>query len=51
MGLVISYLLSINWTDFLFDIMEIKLQCLLTELKNLQYVLIFFCLLYILISY
>ena len=39
MGLVVSYLLKINWTiDFPLDLVELKLQRLVTELKSLQYV-------------
>ena len=39
MGLVVSYLLKINWTiGFPLDLVELKLQCLITELKGLQYV-------------
>ena len=39
MGLVVSYLLKINWmTGFPLDLVELKLQRLITELKNLQYV-------------
>ena len=38
-NLVVSYLSKINWTSgFPLDLMEIKLQCLITELKFLQYV-------------
>ena len=37
MGLVITYLSKINWTkDFPLDIVEIKLQRLVDELKRLQ---------------
>ena len=37
MGLIISYLSKINWTkDFPLDIVEIKLQCLVDELKHLH---------------
>ena len=39
MGLINSYLSKINWTKgFPFDLVEIKLQCLVTELKHHQYV-------------
>ena len=39
MGLVVSYLSKINWTTgFPLDLVELKLQRLITELKNLQYV-------------
>lgn len=39
MGLVVSYLSKINWTiGFPLDLVELKLQCLVTELKGLQYV-------------
>ena len=39
MGLVVSYLSKINWmTGFPLDLVELKLQHLITELKNLQYV-------------
>jgi hypothetical protein len=39
MALVASYLSKIDWAhDFPLDIVEIKLQRLLTELKHLQYV-------------
>lgn len=37
-NLVVSYLLKINWTNFPLDLVEIKLQRLITELKFLQYV-------------
>ncbi len=36
MGLVYSYLTNLDWTDFPLDLTEIKLQCLLAELKQLQ---------------
>ena len=36
MGLVCSYLTKIDWTDFPLDLVEIKLQRLLVELKQLQ---------------
>jgi hypothetical protein len=39
MGLVVSYLSKINWTGFPLDLVELKLQRLVTELKYLQYVL------------
>jgi hypothetical protein len=40
MNLVVSYLSKINWiTGFPLDLVEIKLQRLITELKILQYVL------------
>ena len=38
MGLVVSYLSKIDWTGFPLDLVEIKLQRLITELKFLQYV-------------
>ena len=39
-NLVVSYLSKINWTTgFPLDLVEIKLQHLITELKFLQYVL------------
>ena len=39
MGLVVSYLSKINWsTGFPLDLVELKLQRLITELKGLQYV-------------
>jgi hypothetical protein len=39
MGLVVSYLSKINWTTgFPLDLVELKLQRLVTELKSLQYV-------------
>jgi hypothetical protein len=39
MGLVVLYLSKINWTiGFPLDLVELKLQCLVTELKGLQYV-------------
>ena len=39
MGLVVSYLSKINWsTGFPLDLVELKLQRLVTELKGLQYV-------------
>ena len=38
MSLVVSYLSKINWTTgFPLDLVELKLQCLITELKILQY--------------
>ena len=43
MGLVVSYLSKINWTTgFPLDLVELKLQRLITELKTLQYVSIFY---------
>ena len=38
MGLVVAYLSKINWTtgDFPLDLVELKLQRLITELKSLQ---------------
>ena len=36
MGLVVSYLSKINWTDFPLDLIELKLECLVAELKHLQ---------------
>lgn len=42
MGLVVSYLLKINWsTGFPLDLVELKLQRLIAELKILQYVPVF----------
>jgi hypothetical protein len=38
MGLVVSYLSKIDWTSFPMDIVDIKLQRLVAELKFLQYV-------------
>jgi hypothetical protein len=40
MGLIVSYLSKINWTGSPLDLVEIKLQRLLTELKCMQYVLL-----------
>src|ERR1700755_3154032 len=37
MGLVVLYLSKINWTGFPLDLVELKLQHLITELKHLQY--------------
>lgn len=42
MGLVVSYISKINWADFPLDLVELKLQRLVTELKSLQYVSILF---------
>jgi len=39
MSLVVPYLLKTNWTGFLFDLVDLKLRRLLTELKHLQYAL------------
>jgi hypothetical protein len=37
MGVIVSYLLKVNWAvDFPLDLVEIKLQCLIMELKLLQ---------------
>jgi hypothetical protein len=37
MGVVVFYLAKINWTiDFPLDLVELKLQCLIRELKQLQ---------------
>ena len=36
MGLVVSYLAKINWAGFPLDLVELKLQRLVTELKILQ---------------
>ena len=37
LGLIISYLSKINWTkDFPLDLVELKLQRLVNELKDLQ---------------
>jgi hypothetical protein len=42
MGLVVSYLSKINWTTgFPLDLVELKLQRLIAELKILQYVPVF----------
>jgi hypothetical protein len=38
MGLIVLYLSKLNWTDFPLDLVEIKLQHVVTELKHLQYV-------------
>ena len=38
MGLVVSYLSKIDWTDFPLDLVELKLQRLIAELQHLQYV-------------
>jgi hypothetical protein len=44
MGLVVSYLSKIDWTDFPLDLVELKLQRLKAELQCLQYVpKIIFC--------
>jgi hypothetical protein len=37
MGLVVLYLSKINWTGFPLDLVELKLQRLITELRHLQY--------------
>jgi hypothetical protein len=51
MGLVVSYLSRINWTlGFPLDLVELKLQRLVTELKHLQYAL-FHSVLSVLINY
>ena len=52
LGCICSYLSKINWTDnFPLDIVEIKLQRLISELKHLQYVFhIFSCFVLWLIS-
>jgi hypothetical protein len=51
MGLVVSYLSKINWTlGFPLDLVELKLQSLVTELKHLQYA-IFHPVLLVLINY
>ena len=43
LGRVCSYLSKIDWADnFPLDIVEIKLQRLITELKHLQYVFTYF---------
>jgi hypothetical protein len=42
MGLVVLYLSKLNWVGFPLDLVELKLQRLLTELKYLQYVFPFF---------
>ena len=40
MGLVVSYLLKIDWTaGFPLDLVELKLQCLISELKVCQCIL------------
>jgi hypothetical protein len=36
MGLIVSYLSKINWTDFPLDLVELKLRRLITELQHLQ---------------
>jgi hypothetical protein len=36
MGLVVSYLLKINWMSFPLDLVELKLQRLIKELKHVQ---------------
>ncbi|KAI9459816.1 hypothetical protein F5148DRAFT_1150803 [Russula earlei] len=36
MGLVVSYLLKINWTNFPLDLIELKLEHLIGELKHLH---------------
>jgi hypothetical protein len=51
MGLVVSYISKITWADFPLDIVELKLQRLIAELKYLQYVFIFCCPLFILIVF
>lgn len=38
MGLVVQYLSKIDWTSFPLDLVELKLQRLIIELKHLQYV-------------
>ena len=51
MGLVVSYLSKINWTTgFPLDLVELKLQRLVIELKRLQYVSHFFIICTFLIS-
>jgi hypothetical protein len=42
MGLIVLYLSKINWDSFPLDLVELKLQRLITELKYLQCVLISF---------
>jgi hypothetical protein len=39
MGLVVTYLSKLNWANFPLDLVDLKLQRLITELKLLQYVL------------
>lgn len=39
MGLVVTYLSKLNWANFPLDLVDLKLQRLITELKHLQYVL------------
>ena len=39
MGLMVSYLLKIDWTDFPLDLVELKLQCLVVKLQHLQCIL------------
>lgn len=52
MGLVVSYLSKINWaTGFPLDLVELKLQRLVTELKSLQYVSDFIIIMSVLINY
>jgi len=36
MGLVVSYLLKVNWADFPLDLAELKLRRLIAELQHLQ---------------
>jgi hypothetical protein len=38
MGLVVTYLSKMDWTSFPLDLVDIKLQRLVAELKFLQYV-------------
>jgi hypothetical protein len=47
LGCVCSYLSKIDWADFPLDIVEIKLQRLIAELKHLQYVFTHFQLFYL----
>ena len=46
MGLVISYLSKIDWTGFPLDLVELKLQRLIAELRHHQYVPILSSLIY-----
>jgi hypothetical protein len=36
MGIVVSYLSKIDWSDFPLDLVELKLRCLVKELQHLQ---------------
>ena len=39
MGVVVTYLSKLNWANFPLDLVDLKLQHLITKLKHLQYVL------------